>query len=68
MIKGLYFKLNIDKEEDKEIYDFFNNEKIEGFSNIEQLREVIRCYKYICKSERIIDLFESKEKIIWVHM
>ena len=39
MIKGLYFKLNLDNERDKRIYDFFqkyngSGEKINMLSNL----------------------------------
>lgn len=45
MIKGLYFKLNIDKEEDNIIYSFFNKEsKKEGINKIELLYRMIRIY------------------------
>lgn len=46
MIKGLYFKLNIDKEADKMIYDFFTQESKEVECNkIDLLFRLICAYK-----------------------
>ena len=46
MIKGLYFKLNIDNPHDEEIYKFFINEtKRSGINKINLLHLMIRIYK-----------------------
>lgn len=45
MIKGLYFKLNMDKRPDKDILDFFEKEsKYQGISKIELLVRMIGTY------------------------
>lgn len=47
MIKGLYFKLNIDKPYDKEIYNFFINEsKSKGRAKIDILYDAMLAYKH----------------------
>ena len=43
MIKGLYFKLNIDKEEDNIIYNFFIQESIKR-----NINKIDLLYKMIC--------------------
>lgn len=42
-IKGLYFKLNIDKEEDNIIYNFFIQESIKR-----KINKIDLLYKMIC--------------------
>lgn len=49
MIKGLYFKLNIDKSLDKEIFDFFNDNKQSNTNKIDKLYELIQIYKKYIK-------------------
>lgn len=45
-IKGLYFKLNMDKRPDKDIYNFFIQEtKRTGQSKIELLTCMMACYR-----------------------
>lgn len=45
MIKGLYFKLNMDKRPDKDIYYFFKNEsKRTNKTKIEILTEMMSLY------------------------
>lgn len=45
-IKGLYFKLNIDKQTDKDIYNFFIQESKErGIDKITLLFDMICIYK-----------------------
>ena len=45
MIKGLYFKLNVDKQPDKEIYEFFEKEsKRTGFTKLHLLNFMISLY------------------------
>ena len=41
-IKGLYFKLNIEKPEDKYIFDYFENVKKMGSNKIEKLYSLIQ--------------------------
>ena len=41
-IKGLYFKLNIEKPEDKYIFDYFENVKKMGGNKIEKLYSLIQ--------------------------
>jgi len=41
-IKGLYFKLNIEKPEDKLIFDYFENVKKMGGNKIEKLYSLIQ--------------------------
>ena len=41
MIKGLYFKLNIDNAKDQVIHAFFNNTKRVGKTKIEMLYDLI---------------------------
>ena len=44
-IKGLYFKLNIDKQTDKDIYNFFNQESKEtGLDKITLLFKMMCLY------------------------
>lgn len=46
MIKGLYFKLNMENETDKFIFDFFEKEsKRTGFTKLTLLAMMIKCYK-----------------------
>lgn len=45
MIKGLYFKLNIEKPFDKEIYDFFQESKHK--TKIDTLYAAMLAYKEI---------------------
>lgn len=47
MIKGLYFKLNMDKPFDKEIYDFFQESKHK--TKIDTLYAAMLAYKDILK-------------------
>lgn len=42
MIKGLYFKLNIEKPEDKAIFDYFENVKKQGDNKISSLYSLIQ--------------------------
>lgn len=42
MIKGLYFKLNIEKPEDKAIFDYFENVKKQGGNKISSLYSLIQ--------------------------
>lgn len=45
-IKGLYFKLNVENESDKSIYDFFEKEsKRTGFTKLTILAMMIGLYK-----------------------
>ncbi len=45
MIKGLYFKLNIDKKPDKDIYEFFESEsKRIGKSKVQLLLIMVNHY------------------------
>ena len=47
-IKGLYFKLNIDKQTDKDIYNFFIQEsKKRGIDKITLLFDMICIYKSV---------------------
>lgn len=47
MIKGLYFKLNMDKPYDKEIYNFFINEsESKDRAKIDILYDTILAYKH----------------------
>lgn len=41
-IKGLYFKLNIEKPDDKLIFDYFENVKKMGGNKIEKLYSLIQ--------------------------
>lgn len=53
-IKGLYFKLNIEKSLDKEIYKFFTMEaEKKNINKIDLLYDMMQRYK---ESERKIDL------------
>lgn len=46
MLKSLYFKLHTEKEKEKEIIDFFNDEsKKLGVSKMELLKICIGCYR-----------------------
>lgn len=46
MIKGLYFKLNMDNPYDKEIYDFFIHEsELKDTAKIDVLYDVMISYK-----------------------
>ena len=46
VIKGLYFKLNMDNPNDKEIHDFFIDEtKRYGINKIKLLHIMIRAFK-----------------------
>lgn len=46
MLKSLYFKLHTDKEKEKEIIDFFNDEsKKLGVTKMELLKICIGCYR-----------------------
>lgn len=46
MIKGLYFKLNMENGSDKSIYDFFEKEsKRTGFTKLTILAMMIGLYK-----------------------
>lgn len=47
MIKGLYFKLNMDNPNDKEIYDFFKKYSCKGMSKIELLFQIMKNFKNI---------------------
>ena len=47
-IKGLYFKLNIDKQTDKDIYNFFIQEsKEKGIDKISLLFRMMTLYKEV---------------------
>lgn len=51
-IKGLYFKLNVNKEPDATINKFFEDFKLQGVSKIEVLQMLIESYtKEGCKHE-----------------
>ena len=52
MIKGLYFKLNMDNPNDKEIYNFFKDYSSKGFSKIELLFQLMKNFKYIKGDEK----------------
>lgn len=53
MIKGLYFKLNIDKSTDKEIYNFFIQEsKRCSVSKIDILYSMMLAYKQARKVKK----------------
>ena len=48
MIKGLYFKLNMDKQTDKDIYNFFIQEsKNCGVNKIDILWSAVLAYKEV---------------------
>ena len=56
MIKGLYFKLNIDKEEDNIIYNFFIQESIKR-----KINKIDLLYKMICMySDKV---YKEDEKV-----
>lgn len=56
-IKGLYFKLNMDKRPDKDIYNFFIQEtKRTGKSKIELLTCMMSAYR----TEHIDEILKSK--------
>lgn len=56
-IKGLYFKLNMDKRPDKDIHNFFIQEtKRTGKSKIELLTCMMSCYS----SKHIDEILKSK--------
>lgn len=52
MIKGLYFKLNMDNPNDKEIYDFFKKYSSKGFSKIELLFQLMKNFKHIMEDKK----------------
>lgn len=53
-IKGLYFKLNIDKQTDKDIYNFFIQESKErGIDKITLLFDMICKYKVLKLKEQL---------------
>lgn len=55
-IKGLYFKLNVDKEEDNIIYNFFIQESIKR-----KINKIDLLYKMICMySDKI---YKEDEKV-----
>ena len=43
-IKGLYFKLNVDKEPDKSIFEFFEENKSLGNNKIDVLAKLINIF------------------------
>ena len=46
MIKGLYFKLNVDKQPDKDIFEFFEKEsKRTGLTKLHLLNFMIGLYR-----------------------
>lgn len=53
-IKGLYFKLNIDKQTDKDIYNFFIQESKErGIDKITLLFDMMCIYKGVRLKEQL---------------
>ena len=42
MIKGLFFKLNMDKENDKYVYDYFEARKKDGYNKVCVLYALIK--------------------------
>lgn len=52
-IKGLYFKLNIDKQTDKDIYNFFIQEsKDRDIDKITLLLDLVLTYKRVRRIEK----------------
>ena len=52
-IKGLYFKLNIEKQSDKNIYNFFIQEsKKRGIDKISLLLDLVGTYKRVRRIEK----------------
>lgn len=65
MIKGLYFKLNMDKNTDKDVYDFFIQEsKKRGLSKIHILWAAMNAYKIVRKQklEEVNEILEGGDK------
>lgn len=52
MIKGLYFKLNLDNSNDKEIYDFFKMYSCKGMPKIALLFQLMKNFKHIMGDEK----------------
>ena len=42
MIRGLYFKLNMEKDSDKHIYDYFKDRKKDGYNKVGVLYALIK--------------------------
>ena len=54
MLKGLYFKLHDDNEEENKIIEFFRDEaKEKNISKMQLLKLCIHCYKWACKMEKL---------------
>ncbi len=51
-IKGLYFKLNMDNPNDKEIHDFFKKYSNKGLTKIELLFQLMKNFKNIMGDEK----------------
>ena len=51
-IKGLYFKLNMDNPNDKEIHDFFNQYSDKGLSKIELLFQLMKNFKQFVEDKK----------------
>ena len=51
MIKGLYFKLNMDNLKDREIYDFFTKYSSKHLPKIELLFLIIKNFKYLMEEK-----------------
>ena len=60
MLKGLYFKLHDDNEEENKIITFFEYEsKKLNISKMQLLKLCIHCYKWACKLEKLqLDAFK----------
>lgn len=62
MIKGLYFKLNMDKNTDKDIYNFFIQESEKrGLSKIHILWAAVNAYK-ILRKQKLKEVSEILER------
>ena len=51
MIKGLYFKLNMDNPNDEEIYNFFKRYSNKGMTKIELLFMLMKNFKHLVEDK-----------------
>lgn len=58
MIKGLYFKLNMENEGDKYIYEYFNRRKKAGYNKVNVLSALIR---FAEQQEKLFTRFEEQQ-------
>ena len=59
-IRGLYFKLNMNKQTDKDIYNFFNQEsELRSVNKIEILYAMMIAYKQIKHDKNILNCMKA---------